>query len=49
MERVALDRTVRDEEGVVKEELVGLQFVSPLSLHMGMSQVIFPSGDVSVG
>jgi nuclear pore complex protein Nup98-Nup96 len=41
MERVALDRTVRDEEGVVKEELVGLQFVSPLSLHMGMSQVTF--------
>lgn len=41
-ERVALDRTVRDD-GVVKDELVELQFVSPLSLHMSMSQVTLES------
>lgn len=38
-ERVALDRTVRDDEGTVRDELVDLQFVSPLLLHMSMSQV----------
>jgi hypothetical protein len=41
-ERVALDRTVRDDGGAVRDELVELQFVSPLSLHMSMSQVLLP-------
>lgn len=43
MERVALDRTVRDNGGVLKDELVELQFVSPLSLHLSMSQVMSKS------
>lgn len=45
VERVALDRTVRDDGGVVKDELVEMQFVSPLSLHMSMSRVVDNASD----
>ncbi|BBN00670.1 nuclear pore complex protein Nup98-Nup96 [Marchantia polymorpha subsp. ruderalis] len=40
MEKVALDSTIRDDEGQVVDELVQLQFVSPLTLHMTMSKVV---------
>ncbi|KAJ7532285.1 hypothetical protein O6H91_14G081000 [Diphasiastrum complanatum] len=38
IEKVSLDRTVRDEHGTVTKDLVELQFVSPLLLHMSMSK-----------
>ncbi|MQL78124.1 hypothetical protein Taro_010567 [Colocasia esculenta] len=35
-EKVALDRTIRDENDKIKEELVDLRFVSPLNLHKSL-------------
>lgn len=49
VERVALDRTVRDDGGVVKDELVEMQFVSPLSLHMSMSRVMLCIVCIQIG
>ncbi|KAL3697517.1 hypothetical protein R1sor_011593 [Riccia sorocarpa] len=50
IQKVALDGTVRDNENMVVEELVQLQFVSPLTLHMTMSRVVeHESGTISQG
>lgn len=40
VEKVALDACVRDKEGKVRDELIELQFVSPLNLHMSLSRVV---------
>ncbi|CAM6098075.1 unnamed protein product [Calypogeia fissa] len=40
IEKVALDSTVRGGDHKVLDELVELQFVSPLKLHMSMSKVV---------
>ncbi|MCO5612444.1 hypothetical protein L7F22_066711 [Adiantum nelumboides] len=40
VEKVALDACVRDKEGKVRDELIELQFVSPLKLHMSLSKII---------
>jgi nuclear pore complex protein Nup98-Nup96 len=48
-ERVALDQTVRDEQGTVREELVQLQFIAPLTLHMSMSQVLDGFSQLATG
>ncbi|KAL5984171.1 hypothetical protein ACLOJK_018275 [Asimina triloba] len=46
IEKVAMDRVVRDENNKVKEELVDFCFTSPLNLHKSISH---ESKDVEVG
>uniref|UniRef100_A0A1D1Z1U3 Nuclear pore complex protein Nup98-Nup96 n=1 Tax=Anthurium amnicola TaxID=1678845 RepID=A0A1D1Z1U3_9ARAE len=46
LEKVALDRTVRDENDKVKEELIDLRFLSPLNLHKSLDH---ESTDVELG
>ncbi|CAK9866010.1 unnamed protein product [Sphagnum jensenii] len=48
-ERVAFDQTVRDEQGTVRDELVQLQFIAPLTLHMSMSQVLDGFSQLATG
>lgn len=40
LEKVALDGCVRDEEGKARDDLIELQFLSPLKLHMSMSRFV---------
>ncbi|KAH7291247.1 hypothetical protein KP509_29G008200 [Ceratopteris richardii] len=40
IEKVALDACVRDSEGRIRDELIELQFISPLNLHMSFSKVV---------
>lgn len=43
VEKVALDRTARDKDGNLQPHNIELQFVSPLSLHLSMSQIFHGS------
>lgn len=43
IEKVALDRTVRNEQDELNDHLIDLQFVSPLKHHMLMSRVLAES------
>lgn len=43
IQKVALDRTVRDEQGEVNDDLIDLQFVSPLKHHISLSRVLADS------
>lgn len=40
LEKVALDRSARDEQGKARDDLVELQFISPLNLHITMSRMV---------
>eukprot|EP01018_Ginkgo_biloba_P038069 Gb_29033 [translate_table: standard] len=40
IEKVAIDKTVRDDQEKVNDELIDLQLISPLNLHMSMSKVV---------
>eukprot|EP00250_Pteridium_aquilinum_P020942 c24994_g1_i1 orf=497-3847(+) len=40
VEKVALDGCVRDKDGKVRDDLIELQFISPLYLHMSLSRVV---------
>lgn len=44
IEKVAMDKTVRDENGKVKEELIDLCFSSPLNLHKTLGREIAEVG-----
>lgn len=40
VEKVAFDGCVRDKEGKVRDDLIELQFLSPLNLHMSLSRYV---------